>query len=255
MEAYLAKLRRDLALTRSKTDATEASTKQLQRRINEYRQERQYHIHRNQIVELDAKLEDGMEEAHKRFRDQQDFLYQVDGLKQLIETAFKNALDRAIPPLNDLLSVVYERLTHQRSFELVRVYHDPARLGHLELRVAQKRKPDKNHPVNVLNGQALKALHLVPYFVFSRFHPEILELDLLLIDDPSESFDTSHVGMLIEELSRASEHAQLIVASHEREKFSPHLDSHFDRDEYMTMVVNDFDPVSGPHIDRHEPGN
>jgi wobble nucleotide-excising tRNase len=121
--------------------------------------------------------------------------------------------------------------------------------------VAQKRKPDKNHPVNVLNGQALKALHLVPYFVFSRFHPEILELDLLLIDDPSESFDTSHVAMLIEELCRASEHAQLIVASHEREKFSPHLDSHFDRDEYMTMVVSDFDPLSGPHIDRHEPGN
>jgi DNA repair exonuclease SbcCD ATPase subunit len=255
LESYVAKLRSDLALDRSKTDTSETNTKALVRRVSEYKQERQYHIYRQQISNLDKKLNEGMEEAHKRLRNQQDFLHRVNELKQLIETAFKNALDRAIPPLNERLSTVYQRMTHQRSFELVRVYHDPEKIGHLELRVAQKRRPDKNYPPNVLNGQAFKALHLVPYFVFSRLEPEVLELDLLLIDDPSESFDTSHVALLIEELHIASEHAQLIVASHEQEKFLPHLNDNFEDDEYMLMVVSDFDPVSGPKIDRYHAGH
>ena len=126
----------------------------------------------------------------------------------------------------------------------------PEKIGHLELRLASRRRPDTDHPVSVLNGQASKALHLVPYFVFSRFQPDVLELDLLLIDDPSESFDTSHVALLVEELRIASEHAQLIAASHEQEKFSPHLSAHFGQDEYITMTVNDFDPDLGPHIER-----
>jgi predicted ATPase len=86
--------------------------------------------------------------------------------------------------------------------------------------------------------------------VFSRFQPELLELDLLLIDDPSESFDTSHVGLLIEELRIAANHAQLIVASHEEEKFSPHLSEEFELDSLMTMRVADFDPDMGPRIER-----
>ena len=249
MESHVAKLRSDLALNRSNTDASEATAKQLLRRINEYKQERRYHIYRQQIAGLDKKLNVGMEEVRKRLRDQQDFLNHVDELTHLVKAAFKNALDRAIPPLDKLLSTVYQRLTHQRSFELVRVYHDPEKIGHLELRVASRRKPEKNYPPNVLNGQASKALHLVPYFVFSRFQTDLLELDLLLIDDPSESFDTSHVALLIEELRIASEHAQLIVASHEQEKFSSHLGDHFDDDDYMVKVVSDFDPMSGPHID------
>jgi predicted ATPase len=155
-----------------------------------------------------------------------------------------------LPPLDELLTAVYQRLTGQRSYQLVRIYHDPAKLGRLELRVAQKRSPQKSHPANMLNGQAVKALHLVPYFVFSRFQPEVLELDLLLIDDPSESFDTSHVALLVEELHIASQHAQLIVASHEEEKFLPHLDQHFEEDEYMALVVRDFDPESGPRIEQ-----
>jgi hypothetical protein len=87
-----------------------------------------------------------MEEAHGQLRDYEEFLRQVEELKQLVETAFKHALDRAIPPLNDLLTEVYQRLTHQRSFELVRVHHDPERIGHLELRVASKRRPDTDYP-------------------------------------------------------------------------------------------------------------
>lgn len=75
-----------------------------------------------------------------------------------------------------------------------------------------------------------------------------MELELLLIDDPSESFDTSHVGFLVEELRFASEHAQGIAASHEKDKFSPQITEHFAPNSYVTMTVSNFDPDSGPEI-------
>jgi DNA repair exonuclease SbcCD ATPase subunit len=250
VETRLAQLKSDLATLRRNQNDQRDEKQKLQSRIKVYRQELTYQSYRDQIKKLERQLGAGMEEARQRLRDSQNFLYQVDELKRLVEAAFKNALDRAIPPLNELLTAVYQRLTQQRSFELVRVYHDPAKIGNLELRVASKRRPDTDHPVNVLNGQASKALHLVPYFVFSRFQPELLELDLLLIDDPSESFDTSHVALLVEELRIAAEHAQLIVASHEQEKFSPHVSEHFGENDFVTMTVSDFDPDLGPHIER-----
>ena len=70
---------------------------------------------------------------------------------------------------------------------------------------------------------------LVPYFVFSQFQAEALELDCLLIDDPSQSFDTSRVELLLQELATAATHAQLIVASHEEDRFTPFIDKYFPR--------------------------
>jgi DNA repair exonuclease SbcCD ATPase subunit len=250
IEPLLSRLKVDLAALQQRQTEHRDQKQELLSRIKVYRQELAYHRHREQLKELEKNLSVGMEEAHARLRNYEEFLRQVEELKQLIETAFKNALDSAIPPLNELLTEVYQRLTRQRSFELVRVHHDPERIGHLELRVGSNRRPDTDYPMNVLNGQASKALHLVPYFVFSRFQPELLELDLLLIDDPSESFDTSHVGLLIEELRIAAKHAQLIVASHEEEKFFPHLSAQFEPDSVMTMRVVDFDPEAGPRIER-----
>jgi hypothetical protein len=250
IEPQLARLKADLVALQQRQSEYRGQKQELLVRVKVYRQELAYHRHRDRLKEFDKKLSDGMEVAHERLREYEDFLRQVGELKRLVEEAFRNALDRAIPSLNDLLTEVYQRLTRQRSFELVRVHHDPVRIGHLELRVASKRRPDTDFPMNVLNGQASKALHLVPYFVFSRFQPEVLELDLLLIDDPSESFDTSHVALLIEELRFAADHAQLIVASHEEEKFWPHLATQFATSSIMTIRVVDFDPDVGPHIER-----
>ncbi len=114
--------------------------------------------------------------------------------------------------------------------------------------MASARLPGQSFPANVLNGQASKALHLVPYFVFSRFQPALMELDLLLIDDPSESFDTSHVGMLVEQLAQAAQHAQLVVASHEEEKFESYLAERFKEEPYLEVRVTGFDPLTGPEL-------
>jgi DNA repair exonuclease SbcCD ATPase subunit len=249
IEPQLSRMKANLAALQQRQTEQRDQKQELLSRIKVYQQELSYHRQRDRLKELDKKLREGMEEAHARLHEYEDFLRQVEELTQLIETALKNALDRAIPPLNDLFTEVYQRLTRQRSFELVRVHHDPQRVGHLELRVASRRRPDTDYPMNVLNGQASKALHLVPYFVFSRFQPELLELDLLLIDDPSESFDTSHVGLLMEELRTAANHAQLIVGSHEEEKFSAHLAEQFNRDSLTIMRVVDFDPDTGPRIE------
>ena len=221
-------------------------------RLNQVRglhQELSYHSHRNRIVELDRKLSSGMQDARQLLADYQNLLTQVQYLRDLIQDGFRRALDRAIPPLNEMLTEVYQRLTQQLSYELVRIYHDPERIGALELRVATSRRPEQDFPANVLNGQASKGLHLVPYLVFSRFQPDILELDLLLIDDPSQSFDTSHMSLLVDELQKAAQHAQIVVASHEEDKFLPQLEGRFPEETQMTVRVTGFDPITGPQLE------
>lgn len=209
-----------------------------------------YHGYRDRILDIEHLLDPGLSEAHALLADYYNLLEQIDLLRKLVEARFKAALDHAIPPLNTMFTDVYQRLTQQRSYELVRIFHDPEKVGNLELRVASTHVPGQDFAINVLNGQASKALHLVPYLVFSRFLQGTLELDLLLIDDPSESFDTSHVSLLVEELYAASEHAQLIVASHEREKFLPALEQRFSKAPVTTLNVEDFDPIEGPRIEQ-----
>jgi hypothetical protein len=115
------------------------------------------------------------------------------------------------------------------------------------VRVGSEQIPDQLFdPEDVLNGQANSALRLVPYFVFSQFQAEALELDLLLIDDPSQSFDTSHIDFLLQELANAGSHAQLIIATHEDERFGPQIDQYFAADEYEVIRFTEFDVKKGP---------
>ena len=54
----------------------------------------------------------------------------------------------------------------------------------LDLRVSSSRGPGTwGVEQGILNGQALNAIQLVPYFVFSRYQEGPL-LDLLLLDEP-----------------------------------------------------------------------
>jgi len=226
----------------------EAAKDRAIRRIRDLQVEGKYHDLRDRATHLEWFLDTGMEDARSLLRDYRSLLDTTRHLRALLEREFRKALDRAIPVLDDMFTDVYRRLTRQSSYDLVRVYHDPERAGALELRVASGRLPGQSFPANVLNGQASKALHLVPYFVFSRFQPALMELDLLLIDDPSESFDTSHVGMLVDQLAQAAQHAQLVVASHEEEKFESYLAERFKEDPYLEVRVTGFDPLTGPEL-------
>ena len=71
-------------------------------------------------------------------------------------------------------------------------------------------------------------------------------LDCLLIDDPSQSFDTSRVELLLQELAKAATHAQLIVTSHEEDRFTPFIGKCFPPGSYRVLRVASFVPDIGP---------
>ena len=106
-----------------------------------------------------------------------------------------------------------------------------------------------SRPEDVLNGGAYAAIGLIPHFVFSGFHAEQAELNVLIVDDPSQSFDTTHVGLLLEELRRASEHAQLLLATHEEDKFRPIVERLYSPDSLTIIRVTDFRPDRGPTVE------
>ena len=149
------------------------------------------------------------------------------------------------------MSEVYGRLTQQASFPTIVVEPGPSALTRsVRVRVTSDRTPGESFtPSEVLNGQAFNALNLVPYFVFSQFQAEALELDCLLIDDPSQSFDTSRVELLLRELATAATHAQLIVASHEEDRFTPAISKHFTPCSYRVLRVTSFAPERGPGLE------
>lgn len=234
-------------IERELSDAS-AEHERRRKRIKDLESELRFHAERSKLERLRQRLTTGLDGARERLRDFLDRLASVRSLAGLLSGCFNEVLDRATPQLNEMMTAVYRRLTGQLSYDLVRVVNDPAQRDRRELRVATSRREGPTFAVNVLNGQAAKAIQLVPYFVFSRFLPDIMELDLLLIDDPSESFDTSHVGRLVDELGEAAKHAQLIVATHEEDKFRPFLKTAFGESSAMSISVTGFGPDEGPTI-------
>lgn len=249
VERAIEKLNTDVESLKREMAASSTERQRKIKLVKDLDSELNYHDFRDRMDRLRQSLEAGMDSTRNVLAGYRDLLRAISDITSLVDGAFNDALDRIAPELNQLLTEVYSRLTRQVSYDQIRIsrsFDPPIRR---ELKVASSRLPDQTFPPNVLNGQAAKALQLVPYFVFSRFQPEIMELDLLLIDDPSESFDTSHVESLVAELAEAAKHAQIIVATHEREKFAPHLKSMFRKNAYQVVSVENFDPIGGPTID------
>lgn len=213
--------------------------------IKNLRAELRFQQYQNEATRLRRLLTDRIEVPRGIFDEYHSLLRTTAELKQLIELAFERAVGAAIPPLNEMMTDVYKRLTQQLSFDRVLIDKHG---GNLALFVGSSRRPGKHNPDDVLNGQANSALRLVPYFVFSEFQHAAMELELLLIDDPSQSFDTSHVEILLEELHKISTRTQLIIASHEREKFEPAIGKHFKQEDMQVLGVDVFDPIKGPAI-------
>ena len=148
------------------------------------------------------------------------------------------------------MTEVFQILTQQKSFDLVRVKRLTNNPGQpLTIKVSSSRASDSSYdPESVLNGQASSALKLIPYFAFSDIQAEALRLDLLVIDDPSQSFDTQHISLLLDVLSKAATHAQVVLATHENERFKPLLAEHIDKDETILFMAEEFDVDRGPNL-------
>jgi len=249
VERRLEVLKAEIASLTGQIENKDAEKRRRLRTIRDLEEELRYHAYRDRSERLKLRLQSGLEGARGLLTEYREVLHTLETLKRAVSDAFNEALDRATPPLDRMMTEVYGRLTRQASYDQVRVVRSDADPTRRELRVASSRIPDQTFAVNVLNGQAAKALQLVPYFVFSRFQPQVMELDLLLIDDPSESFDTSHVESLVKELATAARHAQLVIATHESERFEPHLRTTFPAESWAAVYVNEgFDPLEGPKL-------
>ncbi|MBZ0213213.1 MAG: hypothetical protein K8H99_05375, partial [Nitrospirae bacterium] len=193
-------------------------------------------------------LEGGLEPTRQRHRDFLELLDTLDGIRGALQDSFNSALNTTLPMVGKLMTDVYRRLTQQASFTQIAVEPGPATSARsLKVKVTSDRTPGVFfEPVEVLNGQAFSALNLVPYFVFSQFQADALELDCLLIDDPSQSFDTSRIELLLQELATAASHAQVIVASHEEDRFEPTIPETFPAGSYRVLRVTGFTPEKGP---------
>ena len=55
--------------------------------------------------------------------------------------------------------------------------------------------------------------------------------------------------MLLKELATAATHAQLIVASHEAERFEPFIAKYFEPSSYRVLRVSAFAPDRGPTLE------
>ena len=162
--------------------------------------EARFQRYRSREENLRRNLESGLEPAREAHREFADVLETLRTIREALQESFNNTLDGTKPQINALMTEVYDRLTQQASFPKIEVESGPAdETRTLRVRVTSDRTPGESfEPYEVLNGQAFNAVNLVPYFVFSQFQAEALELDWLLIDDPSQSFDTSRVELLLQ---------------------------------------------------------
>lgn len=231
-------------------ESAESRSEELRRRTEDLSSELRFHRYRDVLQRIQRQLTSGLEPARDQLTELVELEGTVHSIRETLGQAFNEAIDRALPHLNDMMTDVYQRLTGQVSFEKIYVQRENGYEGHaLKVRVGSEQVPGQLFdPADVLNGQASSALRIVPYFVFSQFQAEALELDLLLIDDPSQSFDTSHIDLLLHELANAGSHAQLIIATHEDERFSPQINQHFSAHDYHTFKFSEFDVRKGPRF-------
>jgi hypothetical protein len=230
------------------TSAAEHSARHLQR-ITLLREEWRYHQLRDEEQRLRRELQEGLEAARDRLRALDDFRSVVVDLSEVLREEFDAAVDRALPSVSKQLTEAFQRLTDHPAFDVLRVERGQGS-DQLVVRVGSTlAQVPWSRPEDVLNGGAYAALGLIPHFVFSGFHAEQAALNVLIVDDPSQSFDTTHVELLLEELRRASEHAQLLLATHEEQRFRPILERLFPPDSFTVIRVTDFRPDRGPSIE------
>jgi DNA repair exonuclease SbcCD ATPase subunit len=226
--------------------ATHASN--LSKRSKALRSELHYHQLREEEQRLIQKLDADLAPLRDRLRAFEEFRSTVQAIQGVLAGEFDAEVDRALPTVSEQMTDTFRRLTDHPAFDVVRVLRAEGP-DKLVVRVGSTRAPvPMSRPEDVLNGGAYAALGLVPHFVFSDVHAEQSELNLLIVDDPSQSFDTAHVELLLEELARASRNAQLVLATHEEERFLPILQKHFKPDSYALVRVTGFKPGHGPTL-------
>ena len=254
IESFLKGLESQIAELEQSLESEQEYRRNWERKIERAREETRFHRYRSKKERFETLLEIGLKPVEGRFDELVEFRGSLEEIRQVLSSELKEVLRRALPPINKMMTEVYKHLTNQVSFDLVQIElreqngdFSPKLLVH----VASSDDPDipPLDPEQVLNGQALNALRLVPYFVFSRFQRDAWGLDLLILDDPTQSFDVQRIELLLKELGTAANHAQLILCTHEKDRFTPLLSESFEEDQIAITHVKGFNIREGPHIE------
>ena len=244
----------DLRLTCQKMQTTVDSENETNNawaiRIENYRQELRFQKLRGLKSRLESLYEGRFIPLHDSLKDLTEMRDVANQTRMLLNLRLKERLENDLPPVAQEMTDVYLRLTETPTFDSISIHQGENQDGELTLalHVSSSRGPGRwglDH--GILNGQAMNAIQLVPYFVFSRYQEGPL-LDLLLLDDPTQAFDTRKIKLLLTELHAATSHATLFVATHEEDKFVPVLREFFDGNEikaYKSLGIN----ADGPQFE------
>lgn len=219
-------------------------------RLKELRREVEYH----HLLKLSADLSEfksgeDWQEVDQLFK---EFLELLDSIKEIYDalgSAYTKIFNDRLNAINKKVCKAYKTLTAQVSYPDAKVSQTFSDSGSIEIviEVGVSKEDIWRKPSEVLNEQAKNAVVLVPYFAFSELGMLQHDLDFLLIDDPSRSFDVKHLESLMKLLKSVSDHAQVILATHEIEKFEKPVRNLFEANANILEVVG-FDPKSGPQI-------
>ena len=253
VDSKLVELRKSLDDLRNKVLTESVKLSAFNDQLLKYQRTAEYHKLIRYLSKLDGFLQsEDYRKALAKIAEFDQHMHSIKKIHRSLENAYFKAFSSYLPVLSKEMTQVYRQLTRQKSFDTIRIVPEPGNVlnksrGKMVLQVGSPLRdiwvtPDD---ANVLNGQALSALNLVPYFAFAKMGMSKHEIDFLLIDDPSQSFDTSHVEYLLDLLKNVSNSAQVIIATHERDRIQSKLSSFFS--DYNIINVDSFDVDSGPH--------
>ena len=227
-------------------EATELQ-QEWKRRLDRLQEEMRFHGIQERLLEL-QKQQQQVKRVEEQLKALTLFGNSVRTIADALKAALNNTLKSDLPGINEKLTEAFGTLTEHPAYN--RVFIDESSLPKLELRVASDDAPLPGWlPSQVLNGQALNALELVPYFAFSELTDVPFEVYLLLLDDPTQSFDTHHIDVLVAKLAELGKRIQLVVASHEVDHFQRLLPEYFGSDDYGVVCVTGFSRQEGPILE------
>ncbi len=197
---------------------------------------------------------------HRRVQGKQEDLRRakenLESLVELRESTFKissemnnallNELRASLGPVDEALTESFVALTQHPAYD--RIFVDQDLLPKLQLKVGSTTDPQGKWDDSVLNGQAASALGLVPYFAFSQLTDMPFEVHVMLLDDPTQSFDRVHIETLVEKLSQVGQRVQLVISSHELEPFEEFIPKYFPDTSHKVVELTKFSIKDGPAL-------
>src|SRR5207245_10326217 len=172
LERYIQILDNTILSARNQIEDAQAEHDRRDRRTSDLETEERFHFYQEKVAAIERILEKDINGPRSALPQYDSFLATAEEVGKLALESFDKQISSAIRPLAKEITRVYARLTAHPSYDGISIVKQPScsdRMdpGKLELQVTSSRCPGKFFPANVLNGQAARALQLVPYFVFS----------------------------------------------------------------------------------------